>query len=559
MNNRRCRSRGPLLALGLALAAAAAAGPGGTPLAAGELPNDREDWIEVRSANFLLWSDAGERKARAVAADLEQVRSALAQLAPSLGLTAPCPTFIYVFKNRFAFARYPLEFQGRRIEGTVGFFLGAPWANYMAIDADRGVDALHVVRHEYLHYLLHNNYRRLPLWLDEGLAEYYGTLTRAGERVRIGMPIVEHIGWLRSNVMMPLDQLFAVGRESKDYHEGIRQGVFYAESWALTHYLLLGNPARRPQVAQMSKLMEAGVSQEKAFAQAFGDDYQGLERELRVYVGKNLWLHQELPLAAAAETAAAVRPLPPADVLYRLGDLLLNMDPDHGARAAEHFQAALAVNPRLGLALAGLGELDEREGRASAARERYAKAIEVAPGEGFVHYLLGRALLARGEPDATLTAAAELERATVLAPGFGEAWATLAVARMNLDPGSPAALTALETAHRLLPQRTDVTLNLAVGYAWNGARGKAEALIARARSNASAAELESARQGLAQADHHRFVTSFNQAVQLANSGNEAAAVERLAALIAATPDAADQAEARRLLDQIAARKKQPPR
>ena len=41
--------------------------------------------------------------------------------------------------------------------------------------------------------------------------------------------------------------------------------MFYAESWALTHYLLLGNAARRPQLSQMFRLMQDGATQEDAF------------------------------------------------------------------------------------------------------------------------------------------------------------------------------------------------------------------------------------------------------------------------------------------------------
>jgi hypothetical protein len=131
-------------------AALALSGSGGAAarLAAGELPRDRDGWIQVKSANFLLFSDAGERRTRKVAEDLEEVRSTLGQLSPHLVLTAPCPTFIYVFKNGPAFARYMFEFQGKRDEDTAGYFVAAPWGNYMAIDGDPRADAVRIIRHE---------------------------------------------------------------------------------------------------------------------------------------------------------------------------------------------------------------------------------------------------------------------------------------------------------------------------------------------------------------------------------------------------------------------------
>ena len=37
---------------------------------------------------------------------------------------------------------------------------------------------------------------------------------------------------------MPLHELFAVTHNSPQYNESTRQGMFYAESWLLTHFLM---------------------------------------------------------------------------------------------------------------------------------------------------------------------------------------------------------------------------------------------------------------------------------------------------------------------------------
>src|SRR5258708_4588742 len=360
------------------LAAAGWLGGGAAVLRASDLPRDKDRWIEVDTANFRLWSDAGEGRTRAVGAELEQLRSGMAQLMPGLAVISPCPTYVYVFKDRFAFAPYRFHFQGKRVE-LAGYVLGRPWGNYIAIDGDPRTDALHSVRHEYVHYLLHNNYARLPLWLDEGLAEFYGTFRMVDGEARVGEPIVEHIAWLRENQLIPLRQLFAIDHGSKDYHEGIRQGVFYTESWALTHYLILGNPARHPQMSQMFKLMQGGATQEDAFARAFGGNYEALEQELIVYVRKQVFSYAHLPLKAAAEAPATVRPLAWPDTLYRLGDLLVHAGADEQAEAAEHLHAALAANPRHGLAVAGLGQIEEQAGLPPAALADYDQAGPFAP------------------------------------------------------------------------------------------------------------------------------------------------------------------------------------
>jgi len=540
-------------------------------LGAADLPRDSDRWVEVATANFRLWSDAGERRTRGVAAEMEQLRSVLAQLIPGVSVTSPCPTYVYVFKDRFALRPYAPRFQGKPME-VAGYTLSRPWGNYVAIDGDPRTDALHSIRHEYVHRVLHDNYAHLPLWLDEGLAEFYGAFHRVDGEARIGDPITDHIRWLRENPLIPLPQLFAIDHRSKDYHEGVRQGVFYAESWALTHYLLLGNPERRPQLSRMFALMQGGATQQEAFAQAFAGDYDGLERELNVYIHRKVFSYAQLPLKLDAEIPAAVRPMAAPDVLYRLGDLLLNGGPEASAAAAEHFRAALAADPRHGLATAGLGQIEEAAGRRQEALADYEKAVTLAPNEPYVHYLLGRFLLEReralepgraarsgaaAEPAASEpaadSAAAELARATELAPDLADAWSLLGSALLTADPASERAAAALATAHRLLPARIDVTLNLALSNARRGKPREAEALIESARAaGASAAELDRARRSLLAAAHHGFVAAYNQAVDLANHGKADDAIARLRELLASNPDSADAAKAQTLLDDVAA-------
>jgi tetratricopeptide (TPR) repeat protein len=598
-------------------------GGGAEQLRASDLPRDRDAWLEVKTANFRLWSDAGERHTRAIAAQLEQLRSGMLRLNPDLTAASSCPTYVYVFKDRFAFLPYRFHFQGKRVE-VAGYILGRPWGIYVAIDGDPRTDALHSVRHEYVHYLLHNNFAHLPLWLDEGLAEFYGTFHLVDGEARVGEPVAAHIRWLRENQLIPLRQLFAVDHRSKDYHEGIRQGVFYAESWALTHYLLLGNAARRPQLSQMFRLMQDGATQEEAFNRAFAGNYDALEQELLLYIRKPVFSYAHLALDVAAEARAAVQPLAWPDALYRLGDLLLNVGPEERAAAAEHFQAALAANPRHGLALAGLGQIEEQAGRRPEALADYEKAVQLAPDEPYAHYLLGSCLLeqAREGPRAAVAerdgqgdhggqvrqgapaerAAAELARTAELAPDFADAWVRLGLALLSYDPASQRTMTALETAQRLLPARADVTVNLASSYARRGERQKAAAMIDRARAvGASPEQLAQVREALLLADRddagrlvaagkieeaipilervaagtqikdvaelvaadlgrlrkalarQRFVTAYNQAVELANHGDAAGAIAHLQALLATAPEPADADQARHLLDQLRAR------
>ena len=59
-----------------------------------------------------------------------------------------------------------------------------------------------------------------------------------------------HLQMLRGKKLLPLATLFEINRTSPYYNEREKSSIFYAESWALIHYLTHGQGGRRqPQLA----------------------------------------------------------------------------------------------------------------------------------------------------------------------------------------------------------------------------------------------------------------------------------------------------------------------
>ena len=173
------------------------------------LPKPTQSWIEIRTANFRFFSNAGRLATRQIAVDLEELRAVLAQLS-DYDLQAPVPTFIFVFKGDRSFLPYKLLYEGRPA-AVSGYFIGGDQGNYIAINAD-AQDASAVVFHEYVHYVADNNMWCLPLWFSEGLAQFYESFEVVGDTVYIGLPVLRHFAALRGAVPIPLEQLFAVDR-----------------------------------------------------------------------------------------------------------------------------------------------------------------------------------------------------------------------------------------------------------------------------------------------------------------------------------------------------------
>ncbi len=572
------------------------------------LPGPKEEWITVRTASFTLFSNAGEAKTRGIGADLERLRDALSQLSPGLTLNSPVPTYIFVFRDAASFQPYERTYNGRPLASD-GYFLSRQLANYVAINGNQHGDERMIIYHEYLHYVMHNNYATLPLWLHEGLAEYYstfqtGTFRTGKDEALIGLPIPEHVLWLRQHSPIPLATLFAVDEHSPEYNESSRRGGFYAESWALVHYLISGSPERRRQAAEYLRLAQAGIPPDQLFARAFGGDPAALERELRAYMQKRLFNYTRAPIRPEANLAVEAGPMARADVLSHLGYLLAALNDDHRAGAEEHFRAALAAQPDHPSALAGLGLLAQRAGQPAEARPYYEKAARLAPDDFLVQYLYAESQIADPAPGSLRQARAALTRAVALRPDFGEAWARLGYTYQAEEELPAEAIHALETAHRLLPSRTDIAYNLTVAYARTGQSGKAEELIERVLvPQAGAEQVESAREALLDEEHRRaeelideqklaealplleqvktktsrperratlerrideieraldfngFVQRYNQALDLANHGDAKGAIAILEPLLTTTRDPTQVERARTLIERLRPAKK----
>ena len=515
---------------------------GAAPAAA--LPRQGDLWIQLRSPHFTLFSNASERTARKVALNLEQLRSALSQLNPDLELTSPVPTWIYVFKDTSSFAPYRLLYQGRPQSGE-GYFISHPYGNHAAINADPRGNATSLIYHEYMHDVLANNYPDIPLWFNEGLAEYYSTFEVAGGEAKVGLPILLHVLWLHDNAMIPLAKLLEMDNSSRDYNEGNRRGVFYAESWALVHYLLAGSPERRRQAAQFLRDVTHGVHGAEAFQRAFGD-LGTLERDLRGSVRSGVFNHQSIPVAEEASIPLQITPLSWPETLYRLGDLELHNGDEKHIAAEELFRAALKASSDYGPALAGLGRIAQDAGHLAEARSLDEQAAKAAPDDFFLQYLLGVSLL-EPAPDRGVLPRAEaaLRRAVQLRPDYAEGWGRLAQALTYEDSLPPDAAMVFETAWRLMPSRLEFAYNLAIFYARTGQQARAEELIDRVLVPRKRPDLVAkAREAVLLGEWQQIET------ELVKTGKLAEAVPRLEALLARTESPERRQALSKRLDEI---------
>lgn len=464
---------------------------------AGSLPREKDRWIQVDTTNFTLFSNASPATAKNVGEALEQFRAVLAQLTTGQ-LNAPVPTLIYVFGDDRSFKPYKPIRDGKPAELS-SLFQPQQHANYISINGSLRNQTSKSVYTTYAFHFLHNNLPGLPLWFNRGLAEYYGTLEIDKKHTNIGKPDVGHMQRLREHPTIRVAELFAA-RQHPDYRLGEPAYLFDAQCWVAVHYLLTADPERRKQTFTFIAQLMNGAPQDAAFERAFKTTYDGMQHELTSYIREFTFGYLRFDLPRAAGEEARVEPMAYADVLYRLGDLLSNQF-DPRPEAAEYFHAALRETPRHALALAGLGQVEERRGQHAAALEHYRKAAALDPDDFLIQYRYADSLLQGGGGAQAAEARKALERSVAANADFAPAWAKLAYAYTFDDKPSPQAIAAAETAYRLLPSEKAVANNLLLLYTKAGLREPAKALVDRFFvQQATATELAQARSQLAYLD-----------------------------------------------------------
>jgi tetratricopeptide (TPR) repeat protein len=449
----------------LALAAAAAAGQADTNALT------QRHWFEARTAYFHIYSCGPTQEVARLAARLEQFRDAYSRLAGAQAVASP-PIIVMAFPDQAAMRPFLPLYQGKPANLAAFFSRGSDQNLIVLPLSSLETGSLKIVFHEYTHVLLRHNQPYWPMWLTEGMAEIYATFeVYGGYHARIGKPIDSHLRLLEHTPLVPLEKLFAVTRESPDYNERQYQGVFYSESWLLTHYLMLGgNPAHKANFRQLTPLLRLGQSPEQAFTNALHTTLPAMESELRAYLARGKFGSLELTLSASVETPRTfvTRGLTPMEVCYRLGDELLHIDRPEAAEA--YFQQAKKLAPASPLSYEGMGLLAARRGQPAEAVRLLHQARQLGPLNFLGHYAYAREkylLTANGpnlrplEKETAAEIRAELQKSLALMPDFGPAHHLLGFFEMVQGEDLPDAERHIERAIQLEPENQSYLLTLA--------------------------------------------------------------------------------------------------
>ena len=265
-------------------------------------------WRMLHSEHFVVLGDAGEKELQEQARVLETFRSFLSLLTPGARFADDRPLRVIAFSGKGSLRPFLPEANGKTNKQIIGYFLGGRTPSLVtsreAQPKWRRSGSSSVTLHEFTHYFLSRNLDQVPLWLNEGLSEVYGTfrLLEDNTSAELGTPISYRLKTLRSEPLMPLEELFAVGLVSSTYHSPDRAPLFYAESWALVHLLAVSREYRA-RFPRLVRLLGQGTPAEAALSDVFGETPDSLLKKLNAYLHSSslpfVQFRLEGPLAVA--------------------------------------------------------------------------------------------------------------------------------------------------------------------------------------------------------------------------------------------------------------------
>jgi tetratricopeptide (TPR) repeat protein len=430
-----------------------------------------QNWFEARTAHFNIYSSGPRQEVAKIAARLEQFRDAYGLLAGAQAVVSP-PITVIAFPNTDAMQPYLPRYNGKPAN-IAGFFRRNPDEDIIVL-ALRGTNnlSLETIYHEYAHLLFRHNQNVWPIWLNEGMAEIYSTFECTGRGVRIGQRIPHHLRTLKRGELMPLAELLRVQHDSPQYNESDRQGMFYAESWLLTHFLMNGdNLAFKNKFSNYTAQLRLGQPPDQALARALGVPLANVESELRRYLERGQFepLGYVLKSDLSAPRSMTTRPIGYAETAFRLGNELMRIDRLDDAEP--YFEEAKKIMPASPLSYEGMGLLYAARDQHETSAQYLTLALDHGSTSFRAHYVYAeQRLLATGDSEGHFhrvesELAAEiqsgLQKSIGLMPDFGPAHQLLGFFELVQGDDYGSAETHLQRAIQLEPERQHYLLYLA--------------------------------------------------------------------------------------------------
>lgn len=359
-------------------------------------------WIEVKSPHFAVMADSGEKSARSIAWQFEQVRHAIESLWSWARVDFDKPLVVIAVGDENGMRAIAPQFWEQRggVRPASVFVTGAD-RYYMALRADiktADTDRLNpyvVAYWSYVALVIETAFKHNPpMWFSRGLASVMSNTIVRESHLEIGHPIPWHLRRLQGGSRLRLRELVGVDRASPWYTQADRLEVFDAECWAFVHYLMFGDEgAHRSEFDRFLALVASGSTPDGALESSLGN-LDALEAGFAEYLSRQLYQYLRITVDTSVKTEAfATNAVSDTDSLVTRSAFHVAMGRPAEARNA--LDQARQLQPDSPGSYGAEGLLVDYEGKLDEAAAAYAKAVDLGSKDFYVHYRLAQLLWAR--------------------------------------------------------------------------------------------------------------------------------------------------------------------
>lgn len=253
-------------------------------------------WRKFRSQHFEIYTAASEKAATRVLDHLERVRTAY-ELLTNAKVMGTQPASVVLFRNKKEYAPYAYG------EFSDAYYMNARGRDHIVL-SEFDAQTERVLNHEYFHLFSKRANFNLPVWLEEGLADYYSTLRVTDKDVSLGLPVQGHLLFLNSfeGSPVPLEKIFAFNSANRHGANHRATLLLYAQGWALTHMTFLGKDMAE-RSGDFFRELRSGTDTAAAYQKVYGLSVKDLDRLLLKYLGQRAYQFSKQPLAGLDQKA----------------------------------------------------------------------------------------------------------------------------------------------------------------------------------------------------------------------------------------------------------------
>ncbi|MEM7230227.1 MAG: DUF1570 domain-containing protein, partial [Planctomycetota bacterium] len=201
---------------------------------------------------YLIRTDLEADTANQIALHLNVMYEEYARRLASLPPRAPEKLNVYVFSRYDDYVRTLRARYGIIGEGSGGMFFVTAQGSGLAFWTEdlprRRIE--HVMQHEGFHQFAYSRFGNdLPLWVNEGMAEFFGQSVLVGRKLILGQTqerVIEAVKVaVDANEHIPFQDMLTM--DSARWLNAVRTGqaaLQYEQAWSMVHFLVYGDGGR---------------------------------------------------------------------------------------------------------------------------------------------------------------------------------------------------------------------------------------------------------------------------------------------------------------------------